>query len=81
MDSLFPQSYEDSCARFIRDVDLLRPKWADTRLESYPLKSHPSLSNDYVWAEPRKKENLIIITTSEHGVNIRFGQTLRTPAW
>ncbi len=76
MDSLFPQSYEDSRARFIRDVELLRPKWAGTRLESYPLKNHPSLSIDYVWAEPRKKENLIIITTAEHGIEGYVGSAM-----
>jgi hypothetical protein len=68
MDTLFPDSYETSRARFIRDVELLRPKWHSSRLESYPLKTDPSLSIDYAWAEPRKKENLIIISTGLHGI-------------
>ncbi len=73
--TLFPQSYEDSRARFIRDVELLRPKWADTRLESYPLKNHPSLSIDYVW-RAAQKENLIIITTAEHGIEGYVGSAM-----
>ncbi|MBI5962347.1 MAG: DUF2817 domain-containing protein [Chloroflexi bacterium] len=76
MDSLFPESYEASRARFIRDFELLRPKWADSRLESIPLKTDSSLSIDYAWAEPRKKEKLIIITTAEHGIEGYVGSAM-----
>ncbi len=68
METLFPESYEASRARFIQDFDLLRAKWGNSRLESYPLKSDPSLSIDYGWAEPRHKENLIVVSTGLHGI-------------
>jgi predicted deacylase len=76
MESLFPASYEASRARFIRDLELVRVHWTDTRLESYPLKSDPSLSIDYAWAEPRKKENLVIISTGLHGIEGYVGSVM-----
>ena len=76
MDINFPESYEASRARFIRDFELLRPKWDSSRLESYPLKTDPSLSIDYAWAEPRKKENLIIISTGLHGIEGYVGSVM-----
>lgn len=68
MDGYFPASYEDSRSRFLQDVELLRPMWCSSRLESHQLKKHPDLSIDWVWLEPRVKENLIMISTAEHGV-------------
>lgn len=68
MDSLFPSSYEASRARFTRDVERLRPLWPFSHLETHPLKNHPDLSMDWLWAEPRKKENLVIVSTAQHGI-------------
>lgn len=64
----YPSSYEDSRERFSRSLSLLRSQWPDARLESHPLTDHPDLSIDWIWAEPRKKENLVIISTGEHGI-------------
>jgi predicted deacylase len=68
MDSLFPETYEASRARFILNFEPLRTKWANSHLESYPLNSDPSLSIDYAWAEPRQKKNLVVISTGLHGI-------------
>ena len=76
MDSLFPESYETSRARFLRDVELLRPIWPSSRLETYPLKNFPDLSIDWLWAEPRRKENLILISTAEHGIEGYVGSAM-----
>jgi hypothetical protein len=76
MDSLFPQSFASSRARFIRDVELLRPKWHSSRLESHPLQNHPDLSIDWFWAEPRLKENLVMISTAEHGIEGYVGSAM-----
>jgi hypothetical protein len=76
MDSLYPSSYESSRARFLRDVELLRPKWPATRLDSHPLKNHPALSIDWFWAEPRVKEHLIIVSTGEHGIEGYTGSAM-----
>ena len=76
MDSLFPESYEASRARFLRDVELLRPKWHTSRLDSYPLKDHPDLNIDCFWAEPRRKENLVMISIAEHGIEGYVGSAM-----
>lgn len=76
MDSLFPESYEASRARFLRDVNLLRPIWPSTRLETYPLKNFPDLSIDWLWAEPHSKENLVMISTAEHGIEGYVGSAM-----
>lgn len=76
MNISFPSSYDDSRARFIRDVELLRPKWHDTTLETIPLKAAPDTSMDYAWAQPRKKENLIVISTALHGIEGYVGSAM-----
>jgi len=76
MDAYYPDSYEDSRARFTRDADLLRAKWPDSRLGKYRLKNFPDLSIDWLWAHPRKKENLVVISTAEHGIEGYVGAAM-----
>ncbi len=76
MDSLFPESYDSSRARFLRDVELVRANWPSSHLETHPLKNFPDLSIDWLWAEPHKKENLVIITTAEHGIEGYVGSAM-----
>jgi len=76
MDAFFPESYEASRARFLCDVDLLRTKWNTSRLESHRLKDFPDLSIDWLWAEPRVKENLILVSTGEHGIEGYVGSAM-----
>lgn len=76
MNITFPSSYEDSRARFIQDFELLRHKWADSHLESATLKTDSSLSIDYAWAEPRRKQNLIVISTGLHGIEGYVGSAM-----
>jgi hypothetical protein len=76
MDSLFPSSYESSRARFLLDVERVRPLWPASRIESHPLASHPGLSLDWLWAEPRNKENLVVISTAEHGIEGYVGSAM-----
>jgi hypothetical protein len=76
MHSYFPSTYEASRKRFLRDVELLRPKWRSSRLESHPLINFPDLSIDWFWAEPRVKENLVMISTAEHGIEGYVGSAM-----
>ena len=76
MDSFYPETYTASRARFTRDVELLRPIWPATRLEAHPLKNFPDLSIDWLWAEPRIKENLVMISTAEHGIEGYVGSAM-----
>jgi hypothetical protein len=76
MDSLFPDSYESSRARFLRQVEPLRAIWPASRLEKHSLKNFPDLSIDWLWAEPRAKENLVLISTAEHGIEGYVGSAM-----
>jgi hypothetical protein len=76
MNSLFPESFEASLARFLHDVELLRARWISSRLESYPLKNFPDLSIDWLWAQPRLKEDLIIVSTGLHGIEGYIGSAM-----
>jgi hypothetical protein len=76
MENIFPDSYESSRARFLHDVEALRAKWTSSRLETYPLKNFPDLSIDCFWAEPRKKANLVMISTAEHGIEGYVGSAM-----
>ena len=76
MDSLFPSSYDSSRARFLLDVDRNRPRWPSSHLETHPLKNHPDLSIDWLWAEPRVKKNLVIISTAQHGIEGYVGSAM-----
>ena len=76
MDFFFPSTYEDSRARFLHDIELIRSKWLSTELESYPLKNFPDLSIDWLWAHAHKKETLVIISTAEHGIEGYVGYAM-----
>lgn len=76
MNSLYPESYETSRARFLRGAELLRVKWASSRLEHHPLKNFPNLSIDWLWAEPSQKETLVIVSTGEHGIEGYVGSAM-----
>ncbi len=76
MNSLFPESYEASRERFLKDVETLRSRWPASRLESHPLNKFPGLSVDWIWLEPRVKENLIIVSTAQHGIEGYVGSAM-----
>jgi hypothetical protein len=76
LDAFFPSSYEDSRLRFLQDLEPLRLKWSAIRLETRPLKEHPDLSIDWLWAEPRHKNNLVIVSTGEHGIEGYVGYAM-----
>jgi hypothetical protein len=54
----------------------MRSKWPSARLESHVLKDHPDLSLDWLWAEPRLKQNLIIVSTGQHGIEGYVGSAM-----
>jgi len=76
MDFSYPESYEASRAGFLRDVERLRSRWNSSRLEAHVLKNFPDLSVDWLWAEPQQKENLIIVSTGEHGIEGYVGSAM-----
>jgi hypothetical protein len=78
MTDFFPSSYEDSRERFRQSLSLLQSNWPDARLENHPLKDHPDLSIDWMWAEPARKENILLLTTALHGVEGFVGSAMQS---
>ena len=76
MDAYFPSSYEDSRAWFLQSLNLIQQKWHSTQLESHPLKNFPDLSIDWLWAHPKNKKTLVIISTAEHGIEGYVGYAM-----
>jgi len=76
MTNYFPKSYEDSRERFRRSLSLLQTKWPHTLLGNHPLKDHPELSIDWIRADSRQKENLVILSTGEHGIEGYVGAAM-----
>jgi hypothetical protein len=76
MTNYFPSSYEESRERFRLNLGLFQSKWSGARLESHLLQEHPDLSIDWIWAEPRTKENLVVVSTAEHGIEGYVGAAM-----
>ena len=72
----YPVSFEDSRSRFIHSLDLVRKKWPQARLESHPLKEYPALSIDWIRADAPRPENLVLISTGEHGIEGFVGSAM-----
>jgi hypothetical protein len=69
----FPATYEEARDRFVRSLELVRQKWPRAQLESQALKEHPALSIDWIQAEPSAPENLIFVSSGEHGIEGYLG--------
>jgi len=76
MNSLFPESYDASRVRFLHDAERLRVKWRSSRLEAHPLKNFPDLSIDWLWAEPPTKQDLVVISMAQHGIEGYVGSAM-----
>jgi hypothetical protein len=76
MDKLFPEKYEISRTRFLQDAGKIRSLWPSSRFGSYPLKGFPNLSMDWLWLEPASRENLIIVSTGQHGIEGYVGSAM-----
>lgn len=73
----FPASYEASRARFRAGLQALQARWPGARLESHPLAEHPDVSIDWIWAEPRNRKALVMISTAEHGIEGYVGSAVQ----
>ena len=76
MNSFPPSTYEDSRARFLQSLNLIRGRWHSTQLEARPLNDHPDLTIDWLWAHAKEKKTLVIISTAEHGIEGYVGAAM-----
>jgi hypothetical protein len=72
----FPASYSESREWFLQSTKSLRLRWPVSQPGIHLLKNHPDLSIDWLWAEPHKKEHLVIVTTGQHGLEGFVGAAL-----
>ncbi len=71
-----PESYKQSRSRFRNRLDDVTGRWTDAYLTSLPLESDPTLSTDVITAVPGSKEQLIVISTGEHGIEGYLGSAV-----
>lgn len=66
---LFPQSYEESRARFREMLPTLKKKWPDAILYQHPLKDFPEITIDWIASDSNlSTEKMLLFTTGEHGI-------------
>jgi hypothetical protein len=72
---LFPETYEDSRARFRQDLSLVKSAWPEAHLESHTLNgSSEDLTIDWIQADAREnQQKLLVFTTGEHGIEAFTG--------
>src|SRR5512140_1925595 len=68
VEEYFPASYEQSRERFIAQLPNIQKRWPATRLQAHKLKDFPDLSIDWMWAEPPRRDRVLVLTTGEHGI-------------
>jgi predicted deacylase len=75
--TLFPQSYEESRARFRQNLRRVQRLWPDARLECYPLGGDEDLTIDWIQAQGlERREKLLMFTTGEHGIEGYVGSAM-----
>lgn len=77
MSDLFPENYEQSRARFQKDLGLVKGYWPQAQLQTHSLAGPGDLSIDWIQAEPAgKPEKLLLFTTGEHGIEGYLGSAM-----
>jgi len=64
----FPTSYAESRQRFLAYQERLSARWPASQPGRHAIENHPDLSIDWLWAPPRQKEHLVLVSTAEHGI-------------
>lgn len=64
-----PASYTESRERFCAWLEPIRRAWPNAQLETRPLSSHPSMTTDWISAEPlEERKHLLALSTGLHGI-------------
>ncbi len=73
----FPKTYAESRQRFHEDLAAVRARWPEARLERHPLREHPDLAIEWIWAEATQTpRHRLILTTGEHGIEGYVGAAM-----
>ena len=77
MNALFPESYEESRARFRGDLARVQTMWRDAHLQSHCINAAEDVTIDWIEAHPlTRQDKLLIFTTGEHGVEGYVGSAM-----
>jgi hypothetical protein len=72
----FPASYAESRRGFLQSTGPVCARWPVCVPGKHILEDHPDLSIDWLWAEPRQKEHLVIVSTGQHGIEGYVGAAM-----
>lgn len=73
---MFPESYEQSRARFRDHLAAVAARWPGARLESHTLRDHPELTIDWIAAAASMPRRLFALTTGLHGIEGYVGAAM-----
>ena len=76
MSNLFPESYEESRARFRADLARVQMLWRDAHLQAHCIDAGADLTMDWIAAHAERCDRLVIFTTGEHGVEGYVGAAM-----
>ena len=75
--SLFPDTYEDSRARFRDDLSFVQVGWPDAKLDQHSIGTEDDLTIDWIQADAKaKRSKLLILTSGEHGAEGYVGSAM-----
>jgi len=77
LSTLFPDSYEESRARFRQNLHRVQSLWPSARLAAHPVDGDEDLTIDWIEADAlEEKEKLLALTTGEHGIEGYVGSAM-----
>ena len=77
LDGLFPRLLcRIPCLVLTEQSSSCAPNGRFCSPDSHTLSNHPDLSIDWLWAEPHKKEHLVLVSTAEHGIEGYVGTAM-----
>ena len=76
MDSLFPETYEESRARFLMKLSRFCLKWDFLAAGNTSANELPRPQHRLAVGEAAPRENLMIISTAEHGIEGYVGSAM-----
>jgi predicted deacylase len=74
--TLFPETYEESRARFRADLARVQTLWRDARLHAHCIDAAEDATIDWIAAHAERRERLVIFTTGEHGIEGYVGSAM-----
>lgn len=73
----FPESYEESRARFREGLDRFRQLWPAARLASHRIEGSEGLTIDWIEADAlEEKKRLLIVSSGQHGAEAYVGSAV-----